>query len=314
MFDALKKKLPGLYEYYQHLCRRKQMRDIARLQKQSAEEHRRILSQVYEEKIGHPLNWEDPTAYTEKMQLAKLGDKNALKPLLADKYRVREWVTEKIGEEYLIPLLGVWDSFDQIDFGTLPSAFALKTNHGSGTNEIVKDKAKIHRKQLKRKFDDWMAMDFAYTTYFEMHYSAIERKIIAEKYMETDLGELQDYKFLCFDGKPHFCWVDLGRYGKHTRTVFDLDWKLQPWTQAEYGISKEPIPKPKNFEKMVELATVLCQGFAHVRVDFYNVDGKIYFGEMTFTNGSGLDRIVPEEFDYELGRLWNLALTNGGEG
>lgn len=306
MLDKLKKKLPGLYEYYQHLGRKKQIRDIARLKALSAEEYPAILARVYAEKIGHPLNLDEPTVYTEKMQWAKLYDTDPRRTLLSDKFRVREWVAEKIGEEYLIPLLGVWDRFDDIDFSALPKQFALKTNHGSGTNEIVRDKGKLKRGSLKRKFDDWMAMDFAYTTHFEMHYSAIERKIIAEQYMETERGELQDYKFLCFDGKPYFCWVDLGRYGAHSRTVFDLDWELQPWTQAEYGISKEPIPKPKNFEKMVELATVLCQGFSHVRVDFYNVDGKIYFGEMTFTNGSGLDRIVPEEYDAMLGALWQL--------
>ena len=122
--------------------------------------------------------------------------------------------------------------------------------------------------------------------------------------METERGELQDYKFLCFDGEPQFCWVDLGRFSDHTRTVFDMQWNLQPWTQANYGISKEPIPKPKNFEKMVELARVLAQGFSHVRVDLYNVDGTIYFGEMTFTNGSGLDPIVPDEYDLVLGQYW----------
>ena len=310
MLDKLKKKLPGLYEYYQHLGRKKQIREIARLKVLSVEEYPAILSRVYAEKIGHPLNWDEPAAYTEKMQWVKLYDTDPRKTLLSDKFRVREWVAEKIGEEYLIPLLGAWDRFDDIDFSALPKQFALKTNHGSGTNEIVRDKAKINFKSLKRKFDDWMAMDFAYTTYFEMHYSAIERKIIAEQYMETDRGELQDYKFLCFDGKPYFCWVDLGRYGAHSRTVFDLNWDLQPWTQAEYGISKEPIPKPKNFEKMVELAMVLCRGFSHVRVDFYNVDGRIYFGEMTFTNGSGLDRIVPEEYDTMLGALWQLKKDN----
>ena len=157
-------------------------------------------------------------------------------------------------------------------------------------------------------FDDWMKIDYAFTNSLQLHYRKIPRKIIAEKYLETDLGELQDYKFLCFDGTPYFCWVDLGRFSKHTRTVFNMKWELQPWTQATYGIASHEIPKPKNFDKMVEIATILSKGFSHVRVDLYNVDGKIYFGEMTFTNGSGLDPIVPEKYDRVLGDYWKLPI------
>ncbi len=308
MFGALKSKFPRLYEWYAHQRRKQKIRRIERMKKMPLAKQLKILEKAYLERIGRPLDWNNLTAYTEKMQWEKIYGENPLKPILADKYAVREWVAEKIGEEYLIPLLGAWDSFDEIDFDQLPDQFALKTNHGSGTNEIVKDKSAMDLKAMRSRFNDWMAMDFAYTTYFEMHYSKIKRKIIAEKYLETDLGELQDYKFLCFDGKPHFCWVDLGRYSKHTRTVFDMDWNLQPWTQAHYGIADHPIPKPKNFEKMKELAEILAQGFSHVRVDFYNIDGVIYFGEMTFTNGSGMDCIVPDQYDRELGDLWNLKM------
>jgi len=304
MFEKAKKMFPGLYEYYLHLSHRRWMRELARLEKMSEDERRTLLSKVYEEKIGHALNWDAPKAYTEKIQWAKLYDKDPRKTLLSDKYRVREWVAEKIGEEYLIPLLGVWDSFDEIDFSALPKQFALKTNHGSGTNEIVKDKSAIKRKRLKRKFDNWMAMDFAYAAYFEMHYTGIERKIIAEQYLETELGDLPDYKFLCFDGQPHFFWVDTGRYSNHTQNVYNMEWELQSWGKAAYARSDKPIDKPKNFEKMVEIVKILAQDFAHVRVDLYNVNGKIYFGEMTFTNGSGLDRIVPGEYDFRLGELW----------
>ncbi len=306
MLRKLKHLFPGLYDYYRFLCRRKRILRINKMKMATDKQRREIIAKVYAKKIGRPLDWSNLSAYTEKMQWEKLYGDNPMKPILADKYLVREWISEKIGEEYLIPLLGVWDSFDEIDFDSLPNKFVLKTNHGSGTNEIVKDKSKLKIKSVRRKFNDWMTMDFAYSTYFEMHYSKINRKIIAEKYMETDLGELQDYKFLCFDGKAHFCWVDLGRYTKHTRTVFDMDWNLQPWTQATYGIADLPIPKPKNFDKMKELAEKLAQGFPHVRVDFYNVDGTIYFGEMTFTNGSGFDCIVPDKYDFELGKLWTI--------
>lgn len=263
-----------------------------------------MLNRQYEKSIGHVINWENPKRYTEKMQVEKLYNDNPLKGILADKYAVRAWVEEKIGAEYLIPILGVWDSFDDIDFNCLPSQFVLKTNHGSGSVAVIKDKDNLNIKSLKRMFDDWMKMDFAYTTWFEMHYSDIKPKILAEKYLESDNGELQDYKFLCFNGEPVFCWVDLGRFSNHTRTVFDLNWERQPWTQAEYGVSETLIPKPKNYSKMIELARILCKDFSQVRVDFYNINGQIYFGEMTFTNGSGLDKIVPDEYDEVLGSFW----------
>lgn len=267
---------------------------------------KKLNGMLYKRAIGRDLDWSNLNAYTEKMQWAKFNDSTPIKTTLSDKYLVREWVADKIGEQYLIPLLGAWDSFSDIQFDKLPNQFVLKTNHGSGSVIVVKDKNALNIAQAKQCFNDWMHIDYAYVTGFEFQYSNIKRKIIAENYLETDLGELQDYKFLCFDGVPHFCWVDLGRFGKHTRNVYDLNWNLQPWNQYTYGNSDRPIPKPKNFDKMVELATTLCQGFSHVRVDLYNVDGAIYFGEMTFTNGCGFDRIVPDEYDYVLGQLWNI--------
>lgn len=306
MFDSMKKSFPGLYEFYLHLVRRKRIREIEKLKKIPEAQYRDMLGTIYEERFGRKLDWDNLQTYTEKMQWEKLYDKNPIKADLSDKYVVREWVENKIGNEYLIPLLGVWDRFDDIDFSTLPDKFVLKTNHGSATNIIVKDKNALDKKRARSMFTDWLDTDYAYICGFELHYSDIKPKIIAEAYLETDLGELQDYKFLCFDGKPYFCWVDIGRYSKHTRNVYDLEWNLQPWNQMTYGVYDKEIEKPKNFEKMVEIAQVLCEGFPHVRVDLYNVNGKIYFGEMTFTNGSGFEPIVPESYDKMLGDLWPL--------
>lgn len=313
MLDVLKKKFPGLYDYYQHMKRMKVLANAKRLESLPEEKYNDLIEKEYLKVFGNILDWNNLRTYTEKMQWEKIYDKNPIKTTLTDKYAVREWVEGKIGKDYLIPLIGVWDSFDNIDFDLLPKQFVLKTNHGTGTNLIVKDKYKINMQRAKRMFDDWMKTDYAFTNSLQLHYRDIKRKIIAEKYLETNLGELQDYKFLCFDGKPCFCWVDLGRYSKHTRTVFDMNWKLQPWTQASYGIANYDIPMPKNFDMMIDIANILSRGFSHVRVDLYNIDGKIYFGEMTFTNGSGLDPIIPKEYDKVLGDYWKLPKNKDGK-
>lgn len=313
MLDVLKKKFPGLYDYYQHMKRMKVLANAKRLESLPEEKYNDLIEKEYLKVFGNILDWNNLRTYTEKMQWEKIYDKNPIKTTLTDKYAVREWVEGKIGKDYLIPLIGVWDSFDNIDFDLLPKQFVLKTNHGTGTNLIVKDKYKINMRRAKRMFDDWMKTDYAFTNSLQLHYRDIKRKIIAEKYLETNLGELQDYKFLCFDGKPCFCWVDLGRYSKHTRTVFDMNWKLQPWTQASYGIANYDIPMPKNFDMMIDIANILSKGFSHVRVDLYNIDGKIYFGEMTFTNGSGLDPIIPKEYDKVLGDYWKLPKNEDGK-
>ena len=307
--QTLKKNFPGLYEWYLHRQRRKWISCIKRRKKLDKSEYEAEISVQYKQRIGRDLDWKHLETYTEKMQWAKLYDADPRKSDLTDKYKVREWVAGTIGEEYLIGLLGVWDRFDEIDFSKLPDRFVLKTNHGSGTNLIVKDKSVLNMKHAKLKFKDWLDTDFGYKS-LELHYSAIAPKIIAEEYVETELGELQDYKFLCFDGQPRYCWVDMGRYSNHTRNVYDLNWELQPWNQETYAHYEKPIEKPKNFEKMVEIVKLLAKDFPHVRVDLYNVDGKIYFGEMTFTNGGGFDRILPVEYDKMLGDLWTLPESN----
>lgn len=303
--QKLKKFFPKLYEWYLHLQRRQCIAKIEKRKRLDKNEYKNEISKQYKKRIGHEINWNKLETYTEKMQWAKLYDDDPRKSELTDKYEVRKWVAKEIGEEYLIKLLGVWNSFDEIDFSKLPNKFVLKTNHGSGTNVIVKDKKLLDFKNIKQKFNDWLETDYGYKS-LELHYSKISPKIIAEEYVETELGELQDYKFLCFDGIPYFCWVDMGRYTNHTRNVYNMNWELQPWNQETYAHYEKEIDRPKNFEKMVEIVKKLSKDFGHVRVDLYNVDGKIYFGEMTFTNGGGFDRIIPEKYDKMLGDLWKI--------
>lgn len=268
--------------------------------------YNKFLIDEYLHRTGNELDFSNLVSYTEKMQYAKLYKNNSLKTRLSDKYAVREWVAQKIGEEYLIPIYGAWNNYKEIDFENLPNEFVLKTNHGSGFNEIIRNKAKMNKLLSKVKFDYWMNIDFEYYTDLQPHYKGINKKIIAEKYLTDSDNELKDYKFLCFNGEVHFVWVDVGRYSKHYRNVYNLNWELQPWKQHHYDNYPYEIPKPKNLNKMIEIAKVLCQGFSQVRVDLYNVDGDIYFGEMTFTNGSGFELIYPNESNIELGNLWNL--------
>lgn len=304
---VLKSSFDGLYDYRLHLLRGKQIKRCNELASIDKKNYPVLLARLYEEHIGHPLDWNNLKTYTERMQWEKLYDDNPLKSRLSDKYEVRNWVKDKIGGEYLIPVLGVWDRYDDIDFAELPNQFVLKTNHGSGTNLMVRDKSKINHRRASRMFNEWLRTDYAFVSGFELHYSKIKPVIMAERYMEDFGNDLPDYKFLCFDGKPTYCRVDMGRFSNHVRSVFDCNWVRQNWTQGEYPACPD-IPKPKNYEKMLEIAAKLSEGFSHVRVDLYNIDGTIYFGEMTFTSGSGLEPNIPESSDLMLGEKWNLDM------
>lgn len=157
-----------------------------------------IVARKYKKILGKNLDWDNLQTYNEKMQWAKLYDDIPTKTKLADKFLVREWVTEKIGEEYLIPLIGVWEKFDEIDFSTLPNKFVLKANHAAGTNVIVPDNTKLNIKETETLFNNWLKVNYGYFSLYQMQYENIEPKIIAEKYIQDSNGELNDYKFLCF--------------------------------------------------------------------------------------------------------------------
>lgn len=264
------------------------------------------LTSLYMNYIGKQPNITCPSTYTEKIQWRKLFEHDERMTDLSNKVVVRDWVSRILGEEYLIPIYGVYNSFDEIDFNTLPKQFVLKTNHSSGWNMIVKDKDKFNLGYAKRKFDLWMSLDYAYVTGFEMQYSGIKPQIICEKYLADTNGELNDYKFLCFNGEAKYCWIDTGRSTDHKRNVYDTKWSLQPWNQR-YNTVDNNVKKPKGFDEMVRVANILCKEFAHVRVDLYCLDGRVYFGEMTFTNGSGFEKIIPEEYDAKLGALWRMS-------
>ena len=185
----------------------------------------RLLKLRYKASTGEDLNLDNPKTFNEKIQWLKLYDSTPLKTRLADKYLVRDWIKEKIGEEYLVPLIGVWDKFDDIDFDALPKQFALKCNHSSGMNIIVTDKSKMNFAETKEKFDKWLKTNYAFVGGLELHYKNIPPKIIAEKYLKSD-GGLIDYRFYCMNGKPVQCWVDkFSGTPDHVREIFDMNWK-----------------------------------------------------------------------------------------
>ncbi len=265
------------------------------------------LKDWFKRKMGEEADLIHPKTLNEKINWMKLHDTSEIKSKLSDKYAVRNWIAEKIGEQYLVPLIGVWDNFDDIDFNKFPNQFVLKCNHGSGMNIKVDNKEEFDISAARRKINKWLNTNYAYTAGLELHYKDIKPLIIAEEYLASD-EELKDYKFLCFHGDPKYVWVDYDRYTNHTRDVFDTEWNLQPFVM-EYPSSKKPCERPGNLEELLRITQILCEGFPFVRVDLYDVNGRVYFGEMTFTSANGVGAIQPEEYDRMLGDLIDLPVT-----
>ena len=305
---------PKLYEKYSfNRIKQLEQKKSVYYKSLSSEAYKGEIIRLYKEKTGNDLDLKAPKRYTEKIQWMKLYGITPLISKLSDKYEVRDWVAEKIGTEYLVPLLGVWSSFDEIRFEELPDSFVLKTNNASATNIIVNSKANMNKRWMKQKIDYWMERPFGFLSGLELQYMAIKPRIIAEKnLMSEGLTDLPDYKFFCFDGKV-FCSYTMVDYTFNHENgrlgFFDRDYRLMDAYRADYARISEQIPRPKNYDKMVEIAETLSKDFSHVRVDLYNIDGKIYFGEMTFTTNSGYTVFVPDEFDYELGKQWVLPIS-----
>lgn len=280
-----------------HLCRYIPFRFI------SDELYLRIFYEAYQ---GRKLDLKNPKTFNEKLQWLKLYDRNPLYTDLSDKYKVREFVKKKIGEEYLIPLLGKYSSAEEIDFTKLPNEFVLKCNHDSGSVVICKDKSNIDENTIRKSLNKALKKQYFWKSR-EYNYRNIERCIIAEQLLKNDgESDVPDYKYFCFWGKPQFIQVDTGRFSNHIRNFYNTNWE---YIDVEYGIRNDPsqiMKQPEQHQKMLELAAKLSDGFPHVRVDFYVVSGKVYFGEMTFHHGGGAMKVNPIKYDYEWGKLLDL--------
>lgn len=261
---------------------------------------------MYKAKMGKKCNLKKPVTYNEKLNWLKLYDRNDKYTMMADKYAVREYIMNTIGEEYLIPMLGIWNNVEDIDINELPKQFVLKCTHDSESTVICKDKESFDWEGVKKKLKKALQTNYYYGGR-EWVYKNITPRIIAEQYMEDDLdGELRDYKFFCFDGVPKAMFLATDRaIGQTKFDYFDVNFNHLDLAQ-HYPNATQPLRKPVTFDKMLELSAVLSKDIPHVRVDFYEVNKKIYFGELTFYHFGGFMPFEPESWDAVFGAWINI--------
>lgn len=268
----------------------------------------KAIIKYYKKKSGGmTVDLNDPKTFSEKQQWYKLNRHSELMEQCADKYTVRQYIKDCGYGHLLNDLLGVYDSVDQIDLDKLPEKFVLKATHGSGFNLIVKEKGAVNWRRQKKMMRSWMRQDI-YWSGREWVYKNLAHRIIAEKYLEDSSGGLLDYKFFCFNGKPSFMQLEVGRYTKdNTRNFYDTEWNLLPFGKDLPHNPDIHIEKPENFEEMKKIAEKLSKPFQFVRVDLYQVQGKVYFGELTFFPAGGAPDFIPGEYDGIIGEMWDIT-------
>lgn len=268
---------------------------------------RRYLKMIFFVKVKYSLSLENPRSFNEKLQWLKLNDRNNSYPDLVDKYRVREFVAERIGDDYLIPLVGLWDTVDEVDFGSLPDRFVAKCTHDSGSVVICADKESFDEDVAKKKLSHALRHNMFFAGR-EWPYSKVKPRIIIEEYLGDPSDDLIDYKFMCFGGKVKCIFTCTERFsGEGLRvTFFDTDWKKLPF-ERHYPASDKAIPEPENLSEMIRIAESLSKGLVFARIDLYVSDNSIYFGEVTLYPGSGFEPFRPIEWDYTLGSWLDIA-------
>lgn len=256
----------------------------------------RFIRRQWKYELGkeQSLNLTDPQSFNEKLQWLKLNDRDPMYHILADKVEVKKWVAERLGEEYVIPTIGIWDNADEVDFEALPERFVIKCSHNSGLgNCVCTDKTKLDYSHVRNELNRYLEQDY-YLLYREWVYKDIVPRVIAEEYISNDGSEgLIDYKVHCFGGEPKYIQVIGGRgKGKHNtwQMLYNSEWNEQSWTFGNYGKSSVEVPKPECLTKLLKAAAILSAGLRYVRVDFYIVENRIFFGEMTFYPHAGLYR------------------------
>lgn len=266
-----------------------------------------FLKMLYKYEVNKNLNLENPKTFNEKLQWLKLHDRKDIYTTMVDKSEVKKYVADKIGEEYIIPTIGVYDKFEDIDFENLPNQFVIKCTHNSGGLVICKNKNILNIEKTEKKIKKCLKKNYYYTGR-EWPYKNVKPRIIIEKYIEETKSEkLKDYKLFCFNGEPKYTLVCSNRNNKFKNTdFFDNNWKKMTFTREKYENNPKGIDKPKNFETMLQISKKLAKDTPFVRVDLYNCDGKIYFGELTFYPSSGVEGFRPDIWDDKLGELLNI--------
>ena len=271
-----------------------------------------FIKKIYKKRMGKEINLSEPQTFCEKQNWLKLYDRKPVYTVMADKYLARDFVAERIGEKYLVPLLGVWDNADEIDFDALPEKFVLKCNHNSDV-VICTDKSTLDIEKTREQLNNQLRIDY-YCFKREWPYKNIPRKIICEKFMENTNGEnLVDYKLFCFDGVPKFIMVNSNRFGEGGVHVdmYDMQWTHMEMQDGHYPNAGDIFSKPECFDEMCKLAEVLSKDTTLLRVDFNYWDNKLYFGELTFFHSAGLESFMPEKWDEILGSWVNLPSKKG---
>ena len=273
----------------------------------TTEAKEKYIKKQFKEYLGYEIDFnKEPKTFNQKIQFRKLYDNNPLYSICADKYRVREYVKEKIGEEYLIPLYLVTDKLTEEQWNKLPNSFVAKANHNSGPVQIVRDKTKVNKKEIIRELNNQLKLDYGVLS-MERYYSNIPRKIIVEKLLIDKTKEmLQDIKIHCFRGKQEKYFFDLcsreSVEGEVLSVLYDENWNNLKVTGGT--LDTKEYPKPDNFLEIMKIAEKLSEDFEYVRVDLYNFENKIYFGELTFCENSGFGKFTDEEWDYKFGSYW----------
>ena len=270
---------------------------------------RLYLQLIYLLEMGHFLNLRDPKTFNQKLQWLKLYNRKPEYTIMVDKYEAKKYVAEIIGEEYIIPTLGVWNSFDEIDFDNLPNQFVLKCTHDSGGLVICKDKSKLDKKAIKKKIEKSLKRNF-YRYGREWPYKNVPRRIIAEKYMTNGNNELEDYKVHNFNGTPKVILVCRERF-KNSPLIEDFysdKWEILDIRRPGHPNSPEPMNCPDNLEKMLMLSRELSKDIPFLRTDFYTIENRIYFGELTFFPAAGITSFEPEKWDLIWGDWLKLPL------
>jgi len=253
------------------------------------------------------IDWKNPKTYNEKLQIYKLSKGMENLWPYTNKWEVRKFVKKQLGQKILNKIYGHWENASQIDFSKLPNQFVLRTNHGSGWSIIVKDKNTIDAEEVRNKLNYWLKCNYYDFYGKERQYKLIKPMIFCSKYLADKNGQLMDYKFFCFDGRVHFIQLDIDRYTNHKRNFYDRDWKKLPLSKGPYPNSNKNYLKPGNFTEMIDVAEKLSAKFKHARIDLYNVDGKIYFSEITFTPDCGLLPFQPKKYNTIYGELLHLC-------